>query len=110
MKKYIRFGEIPENEKSGIYAIDEGKIGEEIGVSCYECIQDENGYFHAIMPAKITFDTGVSYQWAFDGWMSGKYNTYIITGDEIGYGSDNEPLLRNIQILEKLDREKYKDL
>lgn len=110
MKKYIRFGEIPENEKSGIYAIDQGKIGEEIGVSCYDCIEDENGYFRVLMPAKIKYSTGVSFQWAYDDWISGKYKAYIITGIEVGIGSDNEPLLQNIQIVKELDRQKYKSL
>lgn len=35
---YLRFGEIPENEHSGIYNGDEGKVGEENGVSCYRGI------------------------------------------------------------------------
>jgi len=27
---------------------------------------------------------------------------YVVTGDEIGKGSDNEPLLKNVKIIEKL--------
>lgn len=110
MKLYIRFGEIPVNERSGIYAIDQGRIGEEAGVSCYECIKDENGHYRVVMPPNLTRSTGVSMQWAFDDWRKKRCNTYIITGVMVGKGSDNEPLLRNVNVIEKLNYEDYKNL
>ena len=44
MKEYIRFGEIPDNERSGIYNNEGELIGRERGVSCYECICFNNQY------------------------------------------------------------------
>lgn len=43
MKEYIRFGSIPKNERSGIYRTEE-KIGEEQGVSVYDCIVIDGNY------------------------------------------------------------------
>lgn len=111
MKKYIRFGEIPKNEKSNIYRDDQGKIGEEIGVSCFECIQDSDGYYHVIMPANIEAGSANDLSnFVFDWIVRGNCNCYIITGDKVDIGSDKEPLLKNVKILEKLNSEIYKNL
>ena len=90
---YLRFGEIPENEQSGIYKGDMGKVGEEIGVSCYRgVVLDDKVYI--IMP-HIASST---YYWLIDEYNRGKTPLYIITGDEVGLGTDGEPLLKNISI------------
>ena len=89
-KIYIRFGEIPLNERSNIYRNDEGIVGEEIGVSVYEGIND-NGKIKVIMPS-LTGSACVG--------LSGciKKKMYIVKGKVVGIGSDGEPLLRNIKI------------
>ncbi len=40
---FYRFGEIPKNEKSGIWKGEE-KVGEEFGVSVYEAHKNINGH------------------------------------------------------------------
>ena len=70
---YLRFGEIPENEKSGIYKGDMGRVGEEIGVSCYRgVVIDDKVYI--IMP-HIPSST---YYWLIDEYNRGKTPLYII--------------------------------
>ena len=97
-KLYIRFGEIPDGEKSGIYSYREQKIvGSENGVSVYDCckIGDE---FRIVLPSQCkesTLDT--LYGLLVDG-----ANIYILSGDEVGIGSDNEPLIKNCNVKCKL--------
>ncbi len=109
MKKYLRFKDIPENEISGIYNGDVGKIGEEIGVSCYELNDD----YQITMPIDITKDK-VDYHkgiysflndlsWMVGDFIDGYITGYIITGDMVGIGSNGEPLLKNISIIKKLE-------
>lgn len=108
MTKYLRFKDIPSNEHSNIYCGDSGIVGEEIGVSCIEL--DDN--MNPIIPFNIsnnilTYNNGVisflnDLSWMIDDFISGRITAYIITGDIVGTGSDGEPLLRNIQILNKL--------
>lgn len=98
MKKFLRVGKIPIDEKSKIFYNGEYIVGEEAGVSCYELI-DYHGTLRLILPAKFTSFLVTDLQWSF---TSGEDIWYIITGDEVGYGSDGEPLLRNIKILEEI--------
>lgn len=102
MIKYIRFGKIPINEKSEIYKHDK-KIGEENGVSVYYSYKIKNKY-HVVLPLKITKDTISTYQ------MFREYsnlNVYLVTGDFVGYGNDNEPLIKNIKILKDITKDYY---
>lgn len=101
MKKYIRFGNIPINERSGIYRGDEGKIGEEIGVSCYDCAWI-NGEYRVLLPSRPSRYTCPTLHNLFDKYVSGKLNMYIVAGIEVGKGQDNEPLLRNVEIIEEV--------
>lgn len=93
---YIRFGEIPKNEKSSIYKIDE-KIGEEIGVSCYRGVIYEDKVY--ILMPHIPSST---YYWLIDAYNRKEIPLYIINGDEVGEGSDGEPLLRNVVVLKEV--------
>ena len=94
---YLRFGQIPQNERSGIYKGDQGKIGEEQGVSCYRgVVIDDKVYI--IMP-HIASST---YYWLIDEYNRGKTPLYIIDGDEVGLGSDDEPVLRNVKIIKEI--------
>ena len=95
---YLRFGEIPENEQSGIYKGDMGKVGEEIGVSCYRGVVIGDKVY-IVMP-HIASST---YYWLIDEYNRGKTPLYIITGDEVGLGTDGEPLLKNVSIERSVD-------
>ena len=92
---YIRFGEIPLNERSGIYKnTGEVKVGEELGGSCYRgVVIDDKVYI--IMP----HNPSSTYYWLIDAYNRKEIPLYIINGDEVGEGSDGEPLLRNVVVL-----------
>lgn len=94
---YLRFGKIPENERSNIYKGDLGKVGEELGVSCYRgvVIDDE---VYIIMPHMAS----TTYYWLIDSYNRGKIPLYIIQGEEVGLGSDMEPLLKNVSIIQEI--------
>lgn len=89
---YARFGDIPNNERSSIYCGDSGKIGEEIGVSVYDAIEI-NGEWRIVMPKNITYSTCVT----LSSFIDKKFK--IVDGDLVGYGSDGEPLIINVKIL-----------
>lgn len=94
---YLRFGPIPPNERSGIYKGDHGKIGEEQGVSCYRGVIVDNKVY-VIMPHVAS----TTYYWLIDEYNRGKTPLYIIDGDEVGLGSDDEPVLRNVKIIKEI--------
>lgn len=96
---FYRFGEIPINEKSGIWKGEE-KVGEELGVSVYEAHKNLNGLYSPVLP----MPTNTS---AFDTFLhlikyySGK--KYLVTGDILPFvGMDGEPLIKNVKILKEL--------
>ena len=99
MKEYIRFGEIPDDECSGIYNNEGELIGRERGVSCYECICFNNQY-RVLLPYRPTRYTCITLHNLYFG---GDINMYIVTGIVVGYGSDNEPLLRNVRVVKKFN-------
>ena len=90
---YLRFGDIPPNEESGIYKGDMGRIGSEIGISCYRGVVIEDKVY-IIMP----HIPSTTYYWLIDEYNRGKTPLYIISGDEVGVGTDGEPLLKNVSI------------
>lgn len=104
MRYFIRFGEIPENERSGIYHISE-KIGEEIGVSVFDatCIDDE---WRIVLPLNITEPLIIDLQ------NFGIYSRpikYLVTGDVVGKGTIGEPLIRNVKVIKNLGKNDYKE-
>ena len=109
MNIYIRFGQIPENEKSkkgnGILGDGFKSIGYEDGVSVWNAVYLNDGY-HLVAPLKSNSSTvGDFEKCAFPQNCLGlDKNTkiYVVTGNEVGRGSDNEPLLKNIKILKEL--------
>ena len=101
MKKYIRFGDIPKNEHSGIYAIDIGKIGEEIGVSCYECIFLA-GEYRIILPQNSNIHCCATLGYFLDEYLAGKRKAYLVKGIEVGRGKDCEPLLNHIKKIKEI--------
>ena len=98
MKAFIRFGEIPKTLKSGIWK-NGIKIGEEIGVSVYDAVEMTDGW-HAIMPLPISPSQGITYDYL----VNNSKVVYLVTGNEIGIGSDNEPLLNNIRVIDDLTK------
>lgn len=108
-KLYIRFGEIPKDEhsKRGNGIIGDGYkcIGYEEGVSVWDAVLLDDGY-HLVVPLKAnSYTYGDFTQAAFPDVCCGcdpNEKIYVVTGDKVGNGADNEPLLRNIKIIKKL--------
>lgn len=101
--QYVRVGYIPENEKSTIF--DRGNpIGEEIGVSVYYATE-VNGEHHIVLQNPITeqtFNTLHGLYYAAVGCFEWK-PTYVVEGDLIGFGSDGEPLIKNVKIIKEIE-------
>lgn len=90
---YLRFKDIPDGERSGIYNCEGEKIGEELGVSCYRgVVIDDKVYI--IMPHKAAN----TYYFLIDQYNRNKIPLYVITGIEVGEGSDKEPVLLDVKI------------
>lgn len=97
-KLYIRYGEIPPDEKSKIYnQCDNSVIGKEAGVSVFEYIE---GRGIVVPDNKIARDDFLMLSSKF--WI----NHYLVTGDEVGIGSDGEPLITNVKILKLLHKQR----
>ena len=98
MKYYLRFGDIPENEKSGIYRREE-LIGFEDGVSVYDVVISEDGKISVGFPLPATESTLDT----FVGFI--KYHNrqmFLVDGDFVGRGTDGEPLIKNVKILQEI--------
>lgn len=103
-KHYIRFGEIPENEVSGIYRGEE-KVGEEKGVSVYDAVEID-GEYRVVLPHPLLKEVGFD---LYNFIQATEYldetehrPMYLVQGDEVGKGATNEPLLKNITIIRTL--------
>ncbi|MBE6299807.1 MAG: hypothetical protein E7083_05655 [Bacteroidales bacterium] len=105
-KYYIRIGEIPENETSKIYNGD-AIIGEERGVSVYDCIE-KNGKYHIVMPLPFIEGQGQTYECLIQEVTQCRYEiarprkVYLVTGKQVGNGHDNEPIIKNIKIIKEI--------
>ena len=95
---YLRFGNLPEGEKSKIWRIDEC-IGEQDGVSVYDAVISEDGKVSVGFPLPATastLDTFISFI---------KYQSrpiFLVEGDFVGRGADGEPLIRNVRIIQEI--------
>ena len=85
---------------SSIYQHGE-EVGKENGVSCYRALVDENDTIHICLPLPFTES-----RWnVLQGFIHyDDRNAYLITGDVVGYGSEGEPLLKNIRIAKKIGK------
>lgn len=84
MKKYLRFKNLPENERS--FNFIEEKY--EDGISVFEIVDGK--------PYLPTLELLGSF-------ASRNYDpTYIVTGDVVGIGFDDEPLLKNVKIIKEI--------
>lgn len=72
---YIRFGEIPETGKSGIFASGT-KVGEEVGLSVYKAIE-ANGCYYPLLPEDANESSIADY---FDFLINQERNVYLLTG------------------------------
>jgi hypothetical protein len=98
---YLRFGEIPKNEISGIFRGDLGRIGDECGVSCWEGIKIGDNY-KLILPQIESCGMNYTMEGMMEDLELGNKKVYIITGDFVGYGSHGEPCLKNVKIIKEL--------
>ena len=108
MKKYIRFGRVAANERSSIHRRGE-LVGYEKGVSVWNCYYDAKlKQYVGVMPDNKTEDTEDDFNHYFQ--MCNRDNIpYLVTGDEVGIGSDNEPLLVNVLVLRQLKNSEVHD-
>ena len=97
---YIRFKDIPENDISGVYDGDLGKIRNEKGVSCYRATK--NDYYQIVLPG---LSEGVLYDLLsfIEDAKNGEIPIYLVEGNYIGKGSYGEPLIKNIYIVDELE-------
>lgn len=101
-KYYIRFGDLPPHERSGIWKSDE-LIGYEDGVSVYNCCV-ENNIHKLILPTPLSSSSLFTIQGFI---LSDKRKVYLLTGTEVGKGTDGEPIIRNIRIIKEITKEIY---
>lgn len=88
---YIRFGTIPKNEISMNYATNQP----EKGVSVYyaEWNIDKN---------KWEIEENEENQSTYSDLLNSYRNIFLVTGKRVGFGSDNEPLIKDIKVVKKL--------
>lgn len=102
MAKYIRFGGIPKDETSFAWDTDGNIKGAEPGVSVYDAVLLGDGKYHIVLPLPITeqmlntFFSLINYQ---------KRQVYLVEGTEVGKGSDNEPCIQDVKIVENITEE-----
>lgn len=110
-KIYIRIGKIPLNERSKIHLGDKERY--EKGVSAWNAIKLEDGY-HLVAPLHGNSCTYTDFiadafpeEW-YGKCLPDTLKIYVVTGNEVGRGSDNEPLLRKVKIIEELPYDYFK--
>ena len=99
-KRYIRFGDIPENEVSSVWC-DTIKVREEKGVSVYDTVMIDDQW-RIILPFPIKKEVGFDLYNFIGGTENGNLPMYLVEGDEVDKGTTNEPLLKNVRIIQKL--------
>lgn len=102
---YIRFGEIPTDEKSKIYR-GEIEVGIENGISVYPAFKTNEGDIVLGLNLPITKTTLHTQQHLIE------YDNrpcYLVKGDYIGKDTDGQTLINNITIIEKLDNYRVKE-
>lgn len=102
---YIRFGEIPTDEKSKIYR-GEIEVGTENGVSVYPAFETDEGDIVLGLSLPITKTTLYTQQHLIE------YDNrpcYLVNGDYIGKDTDGQPLINNVSIIKKIDSYRVKE-
>ena len=116
MKEYIRFGELPEDgcSKRGNGIIGDGYecVGKEKGVSVWDCVYNfDTDLYQLVAPHPTRFTYGDFTSMAFPDNCCGSdpnKKIYVVTGIEVGYGADNEPLLKDVKIVKELPFDYFK--
>ena len=102
---YIRFGEIPANEKSKIYR-GEIEVGTENGVSVYPAFITGGGNIVLGLNLPITKTTLHTQQHLLE------YDDrpcYLVKGNYVGKDVDGQPLINNVSIIKKIDSYRVKE-
>ena len=102
---YIRFGEIPTDEKSKIFQ-GEIEVGTENGVSVYPAFKTSEGDIVLGLNLPITKTTLYTQQHLIE------YDDrpcYLVKGDYVGKDTDGQYLINNVSIIEKIDTYRVKE-
>jgi hypothetical protein len=99
---YIRFGEIPVDEISGIYKGDMGRIGSEPGVCCYDFVEKDGNYF-IVMPMLKSASLNYDFESFVEDLEFGETKAYLIEGDLVGRATFREPCLKNVKVIRELE-------
>ena len=104
-ERYIRIGSIPKDERSKVWR-GGIMVGEEKGVSCYDALFS-HGKWNIVIPspineAKVSTLYGLLSQLGMLYKVDDPQRAYLVEGEWIGQGTDGEPLLRNIRIIEDI--------
>lgn len=92
---YIRFGAIPEGERSW----DNRNDRWEDGVSVYACERDATDEDAPEGVDEAYYLAGTMLQTVFSLMTR---DTYLVTGEQVGNGADGEPVLKNVEAVAKL--------
>ena len=95
---FIRFGELPEDGISHSWNIEGEQTGTEDGLSVYDAT-NVNGKWQIVLPNPVSA-RGLNTLCALLIYQ--KRKVFILTGDVVGHGSDNEPLIKNATIVEDI--------
>lgn len=91
---YIRFGNIPQSGKSMNYLTNK----KQPGISVYKCrIYDDNEIVHIEIPGIL--GTALA---SLSSIM--ERPSFIVNGNQIGTGSDGQPILQNCKIIGEVKR------
>ena len=89
VKLYIRYGKFPPSERSVNHITNRC----EIGVSCFRIVDGEpftqSAFKDRELHLSLAFET-----------LKKRKPVYLLTGEEVGFGYDGEPLIRNVKIVE----------
>jgi hypothetical protein len=92
---YIRFGAIPEGERSWDNRNDQW----ENGVSVYACERDATDKDAPEGVNGAYYLSGTMLQTVFALMTR---DTYLVTGEQVGTGADGEPVIENVEVVAKL--------
>lgn len=67
-----------------------------------DCIY-EDGRYRILLPLNANIHVCATLGHLIDEYLGGGRKIFLITGKEIGKGKDNEPLLKNINILKEIE-------
>lgn len=96
----MKIGNINKRLDNGEWVEGEEKVGEELGVSVYEAHKNINGLYSPVLPMPANMSTLDTFL-HFIRYYSGK--KYLVTGDLLNKtGTNGEPLIKNVKILEEL--------